>query len=188
MEAGMSAGESIGVNPGTAAVTGEMAAHRAKPIVLHNSRLVCWLTMGMGLCSMFIGLCMMMMIFSLLIPVSGITFTRAFAAAEWGIGGLSMCVMCPGLWRWGLGMQHKKIRLDEHGANFTLGTVKEPVDLFLPWNEITRVRRERKSNAWQFTVDGTDGSYAQFSSYTFFRARHAAQVIAERAGLKVEKL
>jgi hypothetical protein len=73
-------------------------------VVLHNSRLVCWLTMGMGIISVFMGICMMLMEVSLLFPLSAITFMRVFAAIQWGLGGFLMCMMCPWLWKWGTGV------------------------------------------------------------------------------------
>jgi hypothetical protein len=82
----------------------EIAAHRARTVVLHNSRLVCWLTMGMGIISVFMGICMMLMEVSLLFPLSAITFMRVFAAIQWGLGGFLMCMMCPWLWKWGTGV------------------------------------------------------------------------------------
>jgi hypothetical protein len=184
----MSASELIGANAGTAGAGAEIVSHRAKTIVLHNSRLVCWLTMGMGVCSAFIGVCMMLMIFSLLTPISAISFMRVLAAAQWALGGLLMCLMCPALWKWGLQMMRKKVKLDERGVDFSLGTKKEPIELFMEWAQVASVKQKRVGNARQFTITGADGSYAQFNSYTFFRPRHVAKMIAERAGLVVQKV
>ena len=81
----MNASEAIQPNQGGGiGVTSQIAEHRARHVVLHNSRLVCWMTMGIGVCSVFIGICMVLMVFSVLTPLSAISFMRVLAAAQWG--------------------------------------------------------------------------------------------------------
>jgi hypothetical protein len=161
-------------------------AHFPRPHVLHNSRLVCWGTIFVGICSVFIGICMMFIVISVLTPWSALSFMRVLAAVQWGLGGVAMCAMCPALWKWGRGMLHKKVRLDEHGADFSLGTSKDPCHVFLRWDLIESIVQKRVGGAQQFTVTASDGSYAQFTSYTFFRPRHVARLIAERAGKAIQ--
>jgi hypothetical protein len=170
-----------------AGVTAQMAEHRARPVVLHNSRIVCWGMMGVGVCALFIGICMVFMAISLLMPWSAIGFMRVLAAAQWGLGGVLMGYMCPALWKWGLGMAHKRVKMDERGVDLRLGTKKKPVELFMAWDTISAVKQQRVGNAQQFTIQGSDESYAQFSSYTFFRPKRVARMIAERVGLTIQK-
>jgi len=186
----MSASDSIQPNQAgaIAGITGQLAIERARPVVLHNSRIICWLTMGMGICSMFIGLCMMLMIFSVLSPISAISFMRVLAAAQWGLGGFMMCVMCPALWKWGTRMLSFNVKLDGRGVDFNLGTKKKPGELFIPWEHVASVQQKPVGNVQEFTILGTDGSRATYSSYTFFRAKRVARMIAERAGLTVQKV
>ena len=173
---------------GTAAgIASHMAVERARPVVLHNSRIVCWLTMGLGICSMFIGLCMELMVFSLLFPLTALSFLKVLAALQWGLGGLMMCLLCPWLWKWSSRMINFNVRLDERGVDFNLGTNKKPQELFMAWEHVVSVQQKRVGNAQEFTILGTDGSRATFSSYTFFRPRKVARMIAERAGLTVQK-
>jgi hypothetical protein len=167
--------------------TAQIAEYRAKHVVLHNSRLVCWMTMGIGVCSVFIGICMVLMVFSVLTPLSAISFMRVLAAAQWGLGGVLFVYMCPALWKWGTGMMHKRVKLDERGADFSLVTKKKPVVLFMAWDDIVAVKQQRVGNAQQFTIQGTEGSFVQFSSYTFFRPKRVARMIAERVGQTIEK-
>jgi hypothetical protein len=170
-----------------AGIATRIAAERARPMVMHNSRIVCWGMMGTAVCSLFIGVCMVLMMFSLLFPVSAITFMRVLAAAQWGLGGVMMCYMCPWLWKWSQGMLHKKVKLDERGVDFQLGTKKNPQELFMPWDIVASVQQKRVGTAQQFTIMGTDGSVAQFSSYTFFRPKRIAKLIAERVGQTIQK-
>lgn len=176
------------IQPNMSGLTSEIAAHRARHMVLHNSRLACWGMMGLGVCSMFIGICMMLMVISLMLPVSAISFMRVLAAVQWVLGGFMMCYLCPALFKWSRGMLHKRVKLDERGADFELGTKKKPVELFMPWEEVASIKQQRAGNAQQFTISGTDGSYAQFTSYSFFRPQHVARMIAERAGVTIQKV
>jgi hypothetical protein len=182
----MTASELIQPSPG-AGITASMAEHRARKMVLHNSRTLCWGMMGVGVCSLFIGVCMVLMAISLLMPVSAITFLRLLAAAQWGLGGVLMAYMCPALWKWARTMAQKKVKMDERGVEFSLGSKKNPVDLFLAWDEIVAVKQQRVGNAQQFTIQGTEGSFAQFSSYTFFRPKRVARIVVERAGLTIQR-
>jgi hypothetical protein len=77
--------------------------------------------------------------------------------------------------------------MDVRGAMFNLGTKKRPSDLFLAWDQIAAIWQKRVGNAQQFYVQGRDGSEARFSSYTFFRPKKVARLIAERTGLPIQK-
>jgi hypothetical protein len=187
---GMSTSGVIQPNQGSAGagITAEIAEHRAKTVVLHNSRILCWAVMGLGVCSLFIGICMMLMVISVLTPWSNIGFMRVMAGAQWGLGGFLFAYMCPSLWKWGLAMAHKRVTMDERGVDLRLGTKKKPVELFMAWDTISAVKQQRVGNAQQFTIQGSDQSYAQFSSYTFFRPKRVARMIAERVGLTIQKV
>jgi hypothetical protein len=167
--------------------TSQIAAERSHPVVLRNSRLRCWGTMGIGVCSLFIGICMMLMVISMFTPLSALSFMRVLAAAQWGLGGFMMCYMCPWLWKWARVMASHTVKLDERGVDFNLGTKRKPIELFMAWTEIVSVQQKRVGNAQQFTITGTDGSYASFSSYTFFRPKKVARMIAERVGQTIQR-
>lgn len=70
---------------------------------------------------------------------------------------------------------------------FNLGTKKKPADLFLAWGKVAAIKFKRVANVQQCLVEGTDGSEARFSSYTFFRPKKIARMISERAGLAIQK-
>lgn len=164
------------------------AALRARPVILHNSRLACWLTFAVAIASAFLGVCMMLMVFSELTPLSALSFSRVLGALQWGLGGLMFILMCPSLCQWSLRMLFYKIKLDEKGADFQLGTKKKPDELFLPWEQIVRVEQKRVGNIPQFKVTASNAGSAQWTAYTFFRATHAARMVAERAGLPIQKV
>jgi len=168
-------------------LTSQIAAERSHPVVLRNSRIICWGTMGVGICSLFIGLCMVLMVFSVLTPLDAISFMRVLAALQWGLGGLMMGYMCPALWAWGQTLASHTVKLDERGVDFNLGTKKKPLELFMAWDNVALVAQKRVGNAQQFTITGKDGSMAQFSSYTFVRPKKVARMIAERVGQTIQR-
>jgi drug/metabolite transporter superfamily protein YnfA len=169
-------------------ISSEIAGRRARTLVLHNSRIVCWMTMGMGIISALLGVCMVMMCVSLLFPVSAITFMRVLAAAQWGLGGLMMCLMLPWLWKWGATMLNSRVKLDARGVDFNLGTAKQPGKLFMAWEDVAAVQQKPMGKVREYTILGKDGSRASYTSYTFFRPTHVARKIAEHAGLTIQKV
>jgi hypothetical protein len=170
-----------------AGITAEIARLRATTVVLHNSRIVCWLTMTMGPVAVFVGLCMIVMVCTLVFPLSAITWIRGLAATQWGMGAVGMFTMCPWVWQWGTRMLSFNVKLDARGVDFNLGTKKKPNEMFMAWDQVAAVEQKRLGNAWEFIVLGKDGSRASYSSYTFFRPKRVARMIADRAGLTIQK-
>jgi hypothetical protein len=160
---------------------------RAKTVFLRNSRIVCWLTFVVAIVSAFLGVCMMLMVVSVLTPLSAISFVRVLAAAQWGLGGLMFCLLCPSLCSWSMRMLNSQVKLDAAGAAFQLGSKKNPAALFMPWDQIVRVEQKRVNNVQLFTITARDGGYAQFNAYTFFRPSHVARTIAGQAGIQIVK-
>jgi hypothetical protein len=91
------------------------------------------------------------------------------------------------LWNLGRAMAGYQVKLDSRGVDFNLGTKKKPANLFMEWGQIAAIKQRRAGNAQQFWVEGTDGSEARFSSYTFFRPKQVARLIAARTGLAIQK-
>jgi hypothetical protein len=184
---GASASEIIQPNAGAVGITAEIAEHRSKTVVLHNSRIYCWGVMFLGLCSAFIGVCMALMALSLVIPPAVISFMTVLAAVQWGLGGVTFCTVCPAFWKWGRGLAMKRVTLNESGVDFRLGNKKTPVQLFMNWDNVSSVQRKKVATGQEYTVAGKDGSYASFTSKTFLRSERVARMIAERAGLAVQQ-
>jgi len=80
-----------------------------------------------------------------------------------------------------------RITLDSRGIDFSLGTKEEPQELFLAWDRIAAIKHKRVGSAQQYSVVGTDGSQAIFTSYTFFRPKKVARMIAARTGQAIQK-
>jgi hypothetical protein len=59
--------------------------------------------------------------------------------------------------------------------------------MFLDWGNVASISHRRSGNNQIYTVTAADGSTATFTSYTFFRPKKVARLIAARAGLSIEK-
>jgi hypothetical protein len=165
----------------------ELAGHSAKTVVLRNSRLVCWMTMGCGIIAVPMGICMVLEGGSLLFPLNAITFLAVLAAAQWILGGFLMSMMLPWAWKWGTRMLSVNVKLDARGVDLNLGTKKKPVEMFVAWDQVASVQQKRLGKIWEFTIVAKDGSWASYTTNSFFRSKRVARTIAERAGLTIQK-
>lgn len=168
-------------------ITSQMAINRSKPAVVRNSRFLCWVTMSGSFFAAIMTVCMLLMVFSQVFPIGELNGARGWSALQWGFAALAMGFMCPWFWKLGRKMAGYQVYLDASGVKFILGTKKAPADLFLAWDQIAAIKRKNNFNAQQCRVEGTDGSYASFSSYTFFRPKKIVRMISERTGLPIQK-
>jgi hypothetical protein len=169
-----------------AGITSQIAMHRATPVAIHNSRLLIGVTMICSIIFALFSVCMVLMVFSVF-SSGGSSGGNLYTALRWGFGALAFGYGCPWLWKWSRAMANYKVAMDARGAMFNLGTKKQPSDLFLPWDQVAAIKHKRVGNAQQYYVLGRDGSQAIFSSYTFFRPKHVARLIAERTGLAIQE-
>jgi hypothetical protein len=181
------AGQSGPVAGAGAGNPAEMARHRAKTVVLRNSRLVCWMTMGCGIVAVPMGICMVLEGGSLLSPLSAISFMAVLAAAQWILGGFMFSMTLPFAWKWGARMLSANVKLDARGVDLNLGTKKKPVEMFVEWDQVASVEQKRLGKIWEFTITAKDGSWASYTTNSFFRSKRVARMIAERAGVTIQK-
>lgn len=170
-----------------AGITSHIASVRATPVVVHNSRFLIGVTMICSVIFAFFAVCFALMVFSVLSSGGGFSGGNLYNAFWWGAGALAFGYSCPRLWKLSRAMANYRVTMDGNGAMFNLGTKKQPSDLFLAWDQIAAIRHKRVGNAQQYWVTGRDGSEARFSSYTFFRPKHVARLIAERTGLAIQE-
>lgn len=170
-----------------AGITSQIASVRATPVVVHNSRFLIGVTMICSVIFAFFAVCFALMVFSVLSSGGGFSGGNLYNAFWWGAGALAFGYSCPRLWKLSRAMANYRVTMDGNGAMFNLGTKKQPSDLFLAWDQIAAIRHKRVGNAQQYWVTGRDGSEARFSSYTFFRPKHVARLIAERTGLAIQE-
>jgi hypothetical protein len=159
----------------------------AKPVFLRNSRILCLLTMSGSFFAAFMGVCMALMVISLLFLQGGLSAGKSISALQWGVGAFAMGYMGVRLWSLGRAMLDYQVQLDSRGVTFNLGTRKKPANLFILWDRVDAVTLRRDVNVQRCSVRGSDGSCATFSSYTFFRPGKIARVIADRAGVAIRK-
>ena len=122
---------------------------------------------------------------SSIFPLHEINFDRIAAACLWAAGAWIMAMSQVFLWRQGRMMAHCWVLLDNSGAHFRLGGTNDEEEVFMPWNGIAAVHHKRIPNAEKFTVLGTDTRTVTFTSYSFYRPKKVARLIAARAGLTV---
>jgi hypothetical protein len=174
--------------PSAPAVAAKMAAQRAEPILVRNSRIYCWLLLLISLGAALVGLGMVLMAITLIIPPRPLSFDRFMGIVQWGLGGISMVGMCFGLWTLERNIAFCSAKLDDRGIDFNLGTPKNPEELFIPWDGIASLGQYRVGSNRYFEIKAKDGSYANYSSTTFLRPKRLARLISERAGIPIKKI
>ena len=183
----MSATEFPAAGPG-AGINSQIEINRSQPVVLRNSRFLIGVTLFGSLTAAIFAVCMLLMVVSLVFLSGGLNADTGWSAFRWAIGALAMSYMCLLLWKLGRAMAGYQVVLDGRGVEFNLGTKKKPAELFMEWGQIAAIKQRRVGNAQQFWVEGTDGSEARFSSYTFFRPKKVARLVAARTGLAIQKI
>jgi hypothetical protein len=155
----------------------------AHPILLRNNRVLIFLSFLGSIAALFVALCMALVALTSIFPLSAMNLDRAAAGALWILGAWLMAMAQVYLWRQGQLMAHCSVLLDNYGAHFKLGNTENAREVFMPWNGIEAVHYRRIPNAHKFTILGTDTSTVTFTSYSFYRPKRVARLIAERAGL-----
>ncbi len=175
-------------DPGPGAgINSQIAINRAQPVVLRNSRFLIAVTLIGSMAAALMAVGMVLGMFSQLFPFSDLNAARGWSALRWAVSALAMGTMCPWLWKLGRAMAGYEVRMNDRGVEFILGTKKIPSNLSLAWNQIAAIKHKRIGNAQQYWVQGTDGSEARYSSYTFFRPKKVARLIAARAGVTIQE-
>jgi len=176
-------------SPGpSAGINSQIESYRAAPVVLRNSRFLIAVTMLCSIACAFIAVCMAIFDISTFSISGPFAFYAWKSFCYWLAGALAFGYGCPRLWKLARAMAVHQVQMDGRGVNFILGTKKKPAVLFLLWDQIASIKQKRIGHAQQFYVQSKAGSEARFSSYTFFRPRKVARMIAERAGVAIQKI
>lgn len=163
-------------------ITSQIEMNRATPMVFRNSRFGIGMVYVLSVVMAPLAICMALMVMSVLSSGGGLA-----NALWWGAFALGFGYGCPRWWILARAMTGYSVTLDSRGANFNLGTKKKPLDVFLAWDQITAITRKRVGYSQQYFVQGTDGRWAKFGSYTFLSPGKVARLIAERTGLAIQK-
>jgi hypothetical protein len=155
----------------------------AHPILLRNNRILIFLSFLGSIVALGVALCMVLVSLTSIFPLSAMNLDRGAAGALGVFGAWLMAMAQVYLWRQGQLMAHCSVLLDDHGAHFRFGNTEDAKEAFMPWNGIEAVHYKRIPNAQKFTILGTDSSTVTFTSYSFYRPKRVARLIAERAGL-----
>jgi len=167
----------------------QIELQRSGPIVLRNSKVLCWVTRLGGVVGGVLALVMVVFCIAVLVeslsPPSGSGLLNAVWCA---FAALSFGVLCIRLWKLGRDMMSFQVVLDQSGVNFHLGTTQKPVEMFVAWDQIASIKRRRAGNSQQYFVARKDGAAIRFTSYTFFRPKKVARLIAQWSGVAIEKM
>ncbi len=154
-----------------------------QPTVLRNNRVLIFFTFLGSIAAFGVALCMVVVAFMSFLPFGALNLDRFAAGALWLLGAWLMAMSQVFLWRQGHLMSGCSVLLDKRGAYFKLGNAADGKEVFMPWSGIEAVHYKRTGNAEKFTILGSDTSTVTFTSYSFYRPRRVARLIAERAGL-----
>jgi hypothetical protein len=92
------------------------------------------------------------------------------------------------MWKQGNRMAFYQVGLENEGVRVRLGTEEGPQEQFFVWDQIAAVRYWRVANVQYGSVVGKDENVVEWSSYTFFRPKKVARLIAARAGQRIQEL
>jgi hypothetical protein len=154
-----------------------------RPTLLRNNRVLIFLTFLGSITALGASLCMVVVALMSFLPFGALNMDRFAAGALWLLGAWLMAMSQVFLWRQGNLMTQCSVLLDTRGAHFMLGNTTGDKEVFMPWNGIEAVHYKRIENTQKFTILGSDTSIVTFTSYSFYRPRRVARLIAERAGL-----
>jgi hypothetical protein len=130
---------------------------------------------------------MLIMMLTVPFPLSDYNFHRLEGVVGWGISAWFFGYLCTVLWKLAFKMAHAEAKLDSRGVDFRLGTKTKSEELFLAWDQVAAIQYERFGNNQCYSILGKDDSYVKYTSYTFFRPKKLAQLIAARAGQPIQK-
>lgn len=154
-----------------------------RPTLLRNNRVLVFLTFLGSIATLGVSLGMVAVALMSFLPFHALNLDRFAAGALWTFGAWLMAMSQVYLWRQGNLMASSSILLDKQGAYFRLANATDGKEVFMPWSGIEAVHYKRFENMQKFTILGPDSSIVTFTSYSFYRPRRVARLIAERAGL-----
>ena len=157
------------------------------PVVFRNSRFLIGVVYFGSLSGMVLAVCFLLITFAQFSPTHAGDPGKIKNVLEWAIS--SICSAFTSAWLFKLGgkMAHYEARLDDNGVDFRLGTKAAPQNLFMPWNGIGSIQYKRVGNTQWVGVRSKNNDFAQFNSYTFFRPKKLAKLIAARSGQQIQK-
>jgi hypothetical protein len=154
-----------------------------QPTLLRNNRVLIFLTFLGSAAALGISVCMAIVALTYFLPFGALNLDRFAAGALWGLGAWLMAMSLVFLWRQGHLMASCSVLLDTKGVYFRIANASNSKEVFMPWNGIEAVHYKRIENTQKFTILGSDTSTVTFTSYSFYRPKRVARLIAENAGL-----
>jgi hypothetical protein len=117
----------------------------------------------------------------------GFSFDHALEAASWVFAAVLSIRGAFGLWGTVRDMAGNSASLTSEGVYLQFYESKQQRKIFLPWPDIMSVTIDPSRKARYCSVSARSGEVVRFSSFTFFRPKYVANVIAERAGRSLQR-
>ncbi len=155
--------------------------------IFRNSRLLLGVIALLGVLSGLVSGCMLILSLEAVGGLWPISAEHIYTVLAFAFTAASFFRMSAWLAQRASRMARYYARLDATGIAFQLGTKRDPQKLFLPWAEITGIRGQRIFGGKTYRVETASGSWAEFSSYTFFRPTKLAKLISRRSGRPIER-
>ena len=165
----------------------QLSSFGIQPMLLRNSRVLIFLSFLGSAAALFVSIGMVAIALTLFFPLHALNLDRFAATAIWALGAWLLAMSQVFLWRQGSLMSNCSVLLDNRGAHFNLSGTRNGKEAFIAWNEIAAVQYKRIPNAQKFTVLSKDTNTVTFTSYTFYRPKRVARLIAQRAGLPLRR-
>jgi hypothetical protein len=154
-----------------------------QPTLLRNNRVLIFLSFLGSIAALGVSLGMAAVALMSFLPFGALNRDRFAAGALWALGAWLMAMSQVYLWRQGHLMAGCSVLLDKRGAYFRLSNSANGEEVFMPWSGIEAVHYKHIENTQKFTILGSDTTVVTFTSYSFYRPKRVARLIAERAGV-----
>ncbi len=156
--------------------------------VFRNSRLflagILLLSIVFGFCCLC-GIVLTLGAIGKLLPISA---DSIYSVVAWAFTTLSCGLMSLWLFRQGRRMSYNHALLNAAGIEFHYGPKRTPRKFFLAWAAINAIRTWRLPHGQAYRVETSSENFVEFSSYTFFRPKKLAMLIAQRTNCAIERI
>lgn len=158
---------------------------RSDTVIFRNSRFLLAAIFAASLVDLLFSVFLLLFLAIGTLILFGIDSKQLFYASAWTFAALAIGFPGLRLWMWARTMTHNEARMDGRGVEFHLGSGKRTEAGFVAWDQIASITKRQTLKGTVFTVSGTGGREAKFSTRTFFRAKSLARLISSRSGMPI---
>ncbi|MGA8035565.1 MAG: hypothetical protein WA823_15335 [Candidatus Acidiferrales bacterium] len=149
---------------------------------IHNSRGILAICVLFSLGSWALSSIGAMMTIYMLMQLKVTAIWSVLGALQWLVFAYCFFAVARMFWRLSVKAWNSRVVLDSAGMNFHYAKNGGYADYSMPWGSIESVSHKRVGNCQTYTVNGNEGAYFRFNSYTFMRPKKIATRIAAACG------